>query len=694
MSFFSDLSLWWLLPVALLAGFLSFYYYFKSTVNNNYEVKQRRVLSVLRFLGLFTLFLLLFGLIWETLSYRQEKPLVVALIDRSESMLNYSDSAQVTQEIAGFKSTLSSSLSGDYELKIYDFGSDISESASEIKLEDKTTDMAAAFKFIQEQNFNRNVGAICVVSDGNYNVGVHPMYEAEALNLVPVFSLAVGDSASRRDAVIKSLVSNDVAFVNNEFPIQTLIAFNKLPKGSYWVHLLENGKKIQSQQISNSNANYDIKEATFAVQASQKGYHRYTVQVDTKTKEFTLDNNQATCFVEILDAKSDVLVLTSAPHPDIQAIKSVLSLDKQAQVKTALTKDFQFRNERPDLVVWYENGSNPNAPLFKEVLARKLPVLMVLGPNISSSLLNAYGLGFKAPARNQMEDVYPNLNGGFKLFETTKNLTDLMPKLPPLRARFGAYTLPNNAIVMLKQRVAGIEKNDPLLFFYTQGNSKIGVFTGEGLWRWKMKDFALNRNNGAFEELIQKTTQYLSVKQQKDPLRITLPKRFNTAEDVLIKAEFYNESMELITKPEISFELTKKGGKMVKQLFAPTYNFYELNLGQLESGLYAWKAVANYMGKRYVKSGEFAVQSISLEKLESRANWSTLTQLSNQSDGKFYRLAQYKRMIQDMKKRTDITTVQYEDNGYQALIDWWWIFALLIALFGTEWFLRRFWGAY
>lgn len=694
MNIFSDISLWWLLPATVLAGFFSYYYYFKSTVNNNYELKQRRVLVSLRFVGLLGLFLLLFGLIWETISYRQEKPLVIALVDRSESMKNYSDSMQVGKQIFNFSEKLKQEFATDYEVKLYDIGEKIRSAQNNSDFKDRTTDIAAAFKFIQEQNFNRNIGAVCLISDGNYNVGVHPMYEAEALNLVPVFTLAVGDSSSRRDAVVKSLVSNDVAFVNNEFPIQALLAFNKMEIGSYWVHLLDNGKKIQSLQVKNTNANYDIKEATFAVQANQKGYHRYTVRLETKSKEFTKANNEATCFVEILDAKSDILILTSAPHPDIQALKSVLSLDKQAQIKTESIKDFQLKSERPDLVVWYENGAVPNAPLFKSLLARKLPVLMVLGPNISSSLLNAYGLSFRAPLRNQMEDVYPSLNSGFKLFETTKSLADVMPKLPPLRARFGAYSLPNNAVVMLKQRIAGIEKNDPLLFFYTEGSSKVGVFTGEGIWRWKMKDYSLNKNNVAFEELIQKTTQYLSVKQQKDPLRITLPKRFNTAEDVLIKAEFYNESMELITQPTISFELKKKGGKTNILSFSPTYNFYELNIGQLESGLYEWKAVATNTGKKYVKTGEFAVQSISLEKLESRANWSTLTQLANQSDGKFYRLANYNQLLLDMKKRTDITTVQYEDNGYQALIDWWWVFVLLIVFFGSEWFLRRFWGAY
>uniref|UniRef100_UPI002607730F hypothetical protein n=1 Tax=Fluviicola sp. TaxID=1917219 RepID=UPI002607730F len=64
------------------------------------------------------------------------------------------------------------------------------------------------------------------------------------------------------------------------------------------------------------------------------------------------------------------------------------------------------------------------------------------------------------------------------------------------------------------------------------------------------------------------------------------------------------------------------------------------------------------------------------------------------SDGSYKTLNQYQALIQEIKTRGDITTVQYEDTGYQELIDWKWIFALIIALLTTEWFLRRWWGSY
>ena len=88
------------------------------------------------------------------------------------------------------------------------------------------------------------------------------------------------------------------------------------------------------------------------------------------------------------------------------------------------------------------------------------------------------------------------------------------------------------------------------------------------------------------------------------------------------------------------------------------------------------------------------MDEISLEDQDTRANFSTLNQLAVQSNGSYKTLDQYKALIAEIKTRGDITTIQYEDTGYQELIDWKWIFVLIITLLSAEWFLRRWWGSY
>lgn len=693
MNYFSDHSLWWLLPISILAVGFSFYYYFKTDQRSVWNLKQLRVLFSLRTLSIFLIGLLLLGLVWETIIYRPEKPLIITMVDSSSSMLNYKDSNQVKKNIEGFRAALPKSLGEDYEYLELAVGTNVRD-LGQLSLKDKSSDLAAGFKQIKDRFFNRNIGAIVLISDGNYNQGVHPMYEAERIELTPVFALAVGDTTLKRDIVVRSVISNEVAFLNNEFPIQALVDFQRVPTGSYQVNLLQNGKVVQSQRAVVNNSNLDQKEFLFTVLAKNKGYQRFTVSVQAVSGEFTKENNQQTCFVEVIDSKSNVLLLASAPHPDVAALRSVFELDQEAVVSSELMTNYSLGNKTPDFVVWYENGLRANANLFKQLQEKGIPVLMILGPNVTTSLLQSYGLAVKAPNGNQYEDVYPTLANGFNSFGLSAEFTSVIPVLTPLRTKFGNYKLPSNSVVVLNQRVGSIAKDAPLIAVAQTQKTKIGFVLGEGLWRWKMKEFMQKKTTAGFEEFVQKLTQYISVKQNREPLRVTLPKRFNTIEDIVFKAEFYNEAMELITTPSVEMTITKRGGKSFKQLFSPTANFYQLNVGQLQHGMYDWKVVADNNGKKYAKSGSFAVDEISLEDQDTRANFSTLNQLVVQSDGSYKKLDQYQDLIQEIKTRGDITTVQYEDTGYQELIDWKWIFALIIALLTAEWFLRRWWGSY
>ncbi|AEA45413.1 vWA domain-containing protein [Fluviicola taffensis] len=693
MNYFSDHSLWWLLPISVIAVGFSFYYYFKTDQKSIWEKKQLRILFSLRTLSLFLLGLLLLGLVWETITYRPEKPLVITMVDSSSSLLNYKDSLEVKNEITAFRNELPKSLGDGYEYLELTVGSEVKD-LEKLSFTEKSSNLAAGFKHIKDRFFNRNIGAIVLISDGNYNQGVHPMYEAERIELTPVFSLGVGDTTIKRDIAVRSINSNEIAFLNNEFPIQALIDFQRVPLGSYQVNLLQNGKVVQSQKAVVTNATTDQKEFLFTVLAKNKGYQRFTVSVERVKGEFTGENNQQTCFVEVIDSKSNVLLLASAPHPDVSALRSVFELDQEAVITSELIQNYSLTNKLPDFVVWYENGLRTNANLFKQLQEKGIPILMILGPNVTTSLLQTYGLSIKAPNGNQTEDVYPSLAEGFNSFGLSNDFTSIVPVLSPLRTKFGTYKLPSNSVVVLNQRVGSISKNDPLIAVSQTQKSKIGFILGEGLWRWKMKEYMQKKTTVGFEEFVQKLTQYISVKQNREPLRVTLPKRFNTIEDLIFKAEFYNESMELITTPSIEMTVTKKGGKAFKQLFSPTANFYQLNIGQLEFGTYDWKIVADNKGKKYSKSGTFAVSEISLESQDTRSNFSTLNQLAVQSNGSYKALNQYKKLIQEIKTRGDITTIQYEDTGYQELIDWKWIFALIVALLSAEWFLRRWWGSY
>ncbi len=692
-NYFSDISLWWLLPIAILSVGLSWFYYYRPRLATDWTKKQLRQLFALRSVALFVIGLLLLGLLWESIRYRDEKPLFITMVDNSSSMQNYSDSAKVKQRILDFQQQLEERFGDEFELMALEVGGKTGN-LKVIDFSGKQTNLAGGFEHVRELFFNRNIGAITLISDGNFNSGTHPMYPAERIELTPVFTLGVGDTITRRDQLIKSVNTNEVAFLNNQFPIDVTVDFNRIPVGPTTVSLVHQGRTIATQTVNCTNPVFDQQQVLFNVDAKSKGFQRYTVVLQHKSGEYTYDNNQQTCYIEIVDNKNLICLLSSAPHPDLAAFRSVLEEDQQSQVVTALTANYTLPKERPNLVIWYENGSKPNAALFKTIKEKKIPILLLLGPTTPSAVVRSYEIGLTVPGSSQQDDVQGAVSSGFSAFSFTSLFTDALQYYPPLRVKFGSYNLPANAEVMLTQRIGSVVKRDPLLFVTQRDQVKIGVLLGEGIWRWKMKEFSQRNSIDGFREFVQKTVQYLVVRQNREPLRVTLPKRFNVTEDVEVKAEFYNEAMELITTPEIVLTLTGPDKKKSSIDFSPLSNFYKANAGQLKAGTYKWTVTANHKGKKYSKSGDFVVEDISIEQAETRADFSVLNQLSAQSGGTFRTLKNANKLLDEIEKRGDITTIQYADSGYTALIDWKWLFVILVLVLSTEWFLRRWWGRY
>jgi hypothetical protein len=114
----------------------------------------------------------------------------------------------------------------------------------------------------------------------------------------------------------------------------------------------------------------------------------------------------------------------------------------------------------------------------------------------------------------------------------------------------------------------------------------------------------------------------------------------------------------------------------------------------LTQGIYTWKASTNFQDKNYVKEGNFLVKEVKIEYLNSVANHRILKNLAANSGGSFHLPSQLKALAQEIKTREDMVTVVYQEKQFDDLIDYKWLFFLVVILFSVEWFVRKFQGAY
>lgn len=694
MNFASDISFFWLVPWAVISILLAVWLYKgRSAWLAEIAQKWKQLLISLRAASLFLLGLLFIGIIFQAFVYRDEKPVLVIGVDSSTSMLNYKDSASVKKKLDELILAAKNQLSDKFDIVPYQFGSELKPfEKAEFKL--LNTDLAKSIEQVRTDYFNRNLGGILMITDGNFNQGSNPVYAARKLTLTPVYTIGIGDTIYKRDHFVKNVAANDLAFLNNEFPVSVDIEGNKMGKTSAQVTIELNGQVVASQTINYEDGLNDFKQVAFNLTAKSVGFQRYTVRVNRKDNEFNYENNSRSFYIEVVDSRSKVLILSDAPHPDMSAMKSVWDADENLEVKFFALSEWDRSLKNVDLIVWHEAGRNTSKEIRDAVMNNAISKLLIIGPNSDRTSTTALGIGLGLPSSNQTDEVEGSVNKGFQQFEISEELVKAFKFFPPLKSKFGQMSTPNSADILTYQRIGSVVKKDPQVFFSKVNQYKYGVIYGEGIWRWKMAEYARTESTVAFTELVSKIGQFLLVKQNSSPLRVNLPKKFLKDENVIVNASFLNESLEQITTPTINFNLVDEKGKESKMQFGAIGDGYKLDLGQLKPGKYSWKANSKFAGKAHSKEGVFIVEDRNNEQMDTRANHTLLNQLAQNSGGKFNTLLNYQKSLDDLLNRKDLTSVSYQEASFNDLIEYWWVLLLLILLLGSEWFLRRWLGSY
>ena len=283
---------------------------------------------------------------------------------------------------------------------------------------------------------------------------------------------------------------------------------------------------------------------------------------------------------------------------------------------------------------------------------------------------------------------------GFSLFTVSEELKKFFKEFPAVNSVMGNYTIANSVNVLLNQRIGIVETENPLLLFNINGEQKSGVFLGDGLWKWKLRDYADHQNHNLFNELTGKIVQYLSVKADKSFFRVKSKKIVNENEAIEIEAEVYNNAYELITEPEVTFVLTDGNDKKFDYTFSKTGLGYRLNLGVLPAGEYSYKATTNNGTKAFEQRGFITVKEITAEKMQLVADHQLLSRLANQTKGKFFYPNQLNQLTESLLSNDTIKTITYMHKDVKELIDMKAIFFLFLILLSLEWFIRKYNGLY
>ena len=650
--------------------------------------------ATVTFLSLLLLSPLLKSLITET-----KKPIIVVAQDNSESIMSAmtsEDSTRYREQVT----KLEAKLGEKYDIKTYSFGDKVRE-GFDFTFNDKVSNTSALLDDLYETYSNQNLGAIVLATDGIYNQGSNPMYAGTKLS-VPVYAVALGDTVAKRDISIKKVYHNRIAYLGDKFSIQVDVAARNCAGTRSRVRVykvVDDGDNIKLKEESfkiKTNDFFTTKE--IILEANSSGVQRYRISVSSVKDEVTRSNNRKDIFIDILDARQKILVLADAPHPDLSAIKQTVSQNKNYEVDIAYAGNLKERITGYDFVILHQLPSTRNnaSNIIKELDSRKIPRLYIIGSQTNLSELTKIQSIFVGSGNTRnTNDVAGIVASDFNLFTLNENIANELPKFAPLIAPFGEFSASAESQVLLYQKIGSVETKYPLLTFGEERDIKIGVLAGEGLWKWRIFDYLQRQNHDIFDELMGKTVQYLTVKEDKRKFRTSVSKNiFDENEAIYFDAELYNESYELINEPDASLTITDSKGKDYNFTYTKTNRAYSLNAGYFPVGNYKYKARINTQGKELTSRGKFSVQPIELESFETTADHRLLRLLSEQYGGQVVYPDSLATLSDIINAKADIQPVLYSTSKTRSIVNLKWIFWVLLGLLGVEWFFRKFYGGY
>jgi hypothetical protein len=676
---------------AVYAGAL----YFKDRFNRTYGSRLAGLLAAMRF-GVVTLiaFFLLKPLI-KTIQREVEKPIIIIAQDNSQSLSLVKDSAMYKTTYLDQLKSLKEALGEDYDVRSYSFGDQIREGLDSISLQEKETNFSGLLEEINTKFAGRNLGALIIGSDGIYNKGSNPIYAYNKLN-APVYTVALGDTTVRKDALIAEVAANRLAYLNNKFPISISVEGRKCAGETVQVTVSHKGNTVFSQPVT-FDGNRSSKTIDLTQDAKTVGLQKYTVTISNLSGEITYANNRKDVFIEVLDSRQKVLILASSPHPDVNAMREAIASNDAYSISTELVSKFNGNINDYNLIIFHQlpSSGSQGLNLVKNAIDQNIPSLFIWGANTDFNTFNSLGLGYSLSGyRNTNTDINAAVMEGYSLFQIEKITSDLIATAPPLSVPFGDFEVSPGANIFVRQQVGQISTSKPLIAFNKKNENKIGLIAGEGIWRWRINAFRQFETHDVFNGMVSKMVQYLASKEDKSLFRVNGPTDFPENIAISFDAELYNASYEAVIDKEISMVIKNEEGREFPYTFSPLNGRYKLNAGSLPVGNYTYVASTVSEGQTLKEIGEFSVSPLQAELTNTIADHKLLAQFARENGGEMVYPDAVSSLVEKIKAREEITSVSYETKQLNDLINFRWLLILILLFLGGEWLLRKRAGTY
>ena len=676
-----SLPLWLSIVISLAAGTLvAGLLYFKQ---RDYDQRWLKfLLFALRASGFALVFFVLIAPLIQHKEREILKPVVAVLVDNSRSLLFGPDSTNIKTEL--LKNLEAATANAENaEIQFYSFDASLAAEAADFS--GSATDIGQALHDIKREIPRDRLGAVVLVSDGIYNRGSNPLYEATT-GLVPIYTVALGDSSRQRDVGFGDVVAPRFVFRGDEILVQATVTASNFLGEEMQVRLKQGNTVLATKKVKATDANFASIQR-FTIKTKEPGTFAYDLEIPVVAGERNTRNNTYRFYVEVIESRKKITILSPAPHPDVAAIREALKkIDAYEVGYQKLTEGTTIDPEAELAIVFLQ----PNLParVYQDVISTyNGPLWLVVDAQLDGRIPSLVMPEITIPRMRQGSVVRPVLNQEFGLFRFSKATQEALSKLPSVPA-FGGQIQTKQPSEMLFATADGF----PLALYGGAENRRLCMFNINGLWKLRMQNFKNYQNHTAFDEWMQLTAQYLTVESSSNRLRLYYEPRIAAGEVLALRAEVYDAAMRPTSAATASLNVISADGSKQEYALPQRDNAYGTDISGLAAGTYKLQASAVLGSENLSAQGELIVFEQTLEALNTRANHALMLQLANATGGEFYTQSQLQNLGEELSTSTNLVPVERIYKSSVPLVDVTWLLFLAALLFAVEWVLRRYFG--
>ena len=559
------------------------------------------------------------------------------------------------------------------------------------------TPLSAMLSRMQNLHQQKNLSHALLLSDGLFNRGGHPVYVRP---FVPIHALAVGDPQPKKDLAITDARYKKKVYAGNDVAIDLTLNQHGLLSKKTRLLVYENQTLIATVPVILSGKTFQLRHLLSPPKPEKGGSekHLYTFVLEPITGEWTEKNNSLSLYVEVISQKTRVFLLSPVPHADVKALFSAL---KQQRSYEIICHILSLARETPDLknmdvaLAYQAFGSSP--PQMQTMLQRlrdkAVPIWYFLTPKADAQVLRELsptlgGLKLQSPVQIS---VNPQYEPAFDLFQVSPELASRLGSSSQVQVPDLAFLYAQqNLQTLFRQRIGQIGTTQPLWLVGKQVSTRLALTLGVGWWRIRMQEYQQHGSHQAFDQLVTKTVQYLSIRRDKRRFNLTPTQDFFLdTQPPTFRVQCLNDLYEPIQGQEVLFKLWEKKQVKHAQTFY-TRHKQLLTLPHLPKGKYNFLAKTKLSGEDKIIKGHLLVQENNWELVSLQSDHKLMKNLSKRHRGQFLDLHAQPNVLTpflqtlELPSGTETKKVSFwlvEERAYLVIL-------LLLAL--SEWFLRKY----